>query len=95
MVLSETIAYVTLFGMTIVFTCFALVISDKLWRVALKFIAGLFWIVMAIGNFFFMGSSGFLMVMSLPYVIFGLLFWVAIFNDFLGDKRDRIWKFKD
>lgn len=95
MVLSETIAYGTLFGLTIVFTAFALGISGKLWRVALKFIAGLFWIIMAVSQFFFFGSGGFLMVLSLPYAIFGMIFWIAIFNDFLAEKKERIWKFDD
>jgi len=78
-----------------IFTSFALTIKDKLWTVALKFIAGLFWIIMAVAQFYFMGSSGFLLILSLPYAIFGLIFWIAIYNDFLGDKKDRIWKFED
>jgi hypothetical protein len=95
MVLSETIIYATLFALTVVFTAFALVIRDKLWRVALKFIAGLFWIIMAITQFFFVGSSSMFLILSLPYAIFGLIFWIAILNDFLGDKKNRIWNFDD
>jgi hypothetical protein len=90
MVLSDTISYITLFALTVVFTAFALVIQDNLWKVALKFIAGLFWVVMAVGQFFFFGSGSFLMILSLP-----MIFWIAIFNDFLGDKKDRIWKFEE
>jgi hypothetical protein len=72
MVLSDTISYITLFALTVVFTAFALVIQDNLWKVALKFIAGLFWVVMAVGQFFFFGSGSFLMILSLPFAIFGL-----------------------
>ena len=95
MVLSDTISYITLFALTVVFTAFALTIQDTLWKVALKFIAGLFWIIMAIGQFFFFGSGGFLMILSMPFAVFGMIFWIAIFNDFLGDKKDRIWKFEE
>lgn len=93
--LSETISYLSLLGLTIVFTSFALVIQDKLWRVMLKMIAGLFWMVMAVANFNFFGSGGFLMIMSLPYVVFGLVFWYMILHDFLAEKKERIWQFDD
>ena len=95
MVLSETIAYVTLLGLTIVFTAFALVICDKLWTVVLKLTAGIFWLVMAISQFYFFGGSAFLMILALPYAIFGLILFFAILNDYLGDKKDRIWNFND
>ena len=95
MVLSETIGYVTILALTIIFSAFALVIQDKLWRVALKFIAGFFWIVLSISLFFFMGSDGFLMIMSLPFAIFGMIFWFAILYDFLNTRKKRIWKFPD
>lgn len=95
MVLSETIGYVTILALTIIFSAFALVIQDKLWRVALKFIAGFFWIVLSVSLFFFMGSDGFLVIMSLPFAIFGLIFWLNILTDFLNTRRERIWKFED
>lgn len=93
--LSETISYITLFALTIVFTAFALAIQDNLWRVALKFIAGLFWMILAIAQFVFFGSSGVFMVMSLPYAIFGMVFWFAIIHDFVSEKKERIWKFDE
>ena len=95
MVLSETVTYFTLLCLTVVFTAFALVIKEELWRVALKFIAGLFWVVMAISQFVFVGASGTFLILSLPYAVFGMIFWFAILHDFLGDKKDRIWKFDD
>ena len=95
MVLSETIAYVSLLALTILFTAFALVICDKLWTIILKLTAGIFWMVMAISQFYFFGSDGFLMILSLPYAIFGMIMFFAILNDYLGDKKDRIWNFND
>jgi hypothetical protein len=93
--ISDTISYALLVCFTIIFTAFALGIEDKMWRVFLKFMAGLFWIILAIAQFYFVGSTGFLLVLSLPFTIFGLIFWFMILNDFLGDKHDRIWNFKE
>lgn len=95
MVLSETVAYFSLFSLTIIFSVFAFVMKDDFWRVVLKAVAGMFWIFMAVTNIYYMGSDGMLMVISLPYAIFGLLFIVAIYKDFLNEKKDRVWKFPD
>jgi hypothetical protein len=95
MVLSETISYITLFAMTIVFTAFALAIQENVWRILLKMVAGLFWMVMAVSSFFFFGSESFLMIMSLPYAIIGLIFWVLIIYDSLKTKRDKPFIFED
>ncbi|MFA5365381.1 MAG: hypothetical protein WC325_09410 [Candidatus Bathyarchaeia archaeon] len=93
--LSDTTNYLVLLVLTLVFTVLALINTDKLWRVALKFIAGMFWMILAIAQFFYMGSDGFLMILSLPYAIFGMLFWFAILHDFLSEKKERIWQFED
>jgi hypothetical protein len=95
MVLSETISYITLFAMTIVFTAFALAIQEKVWAILLKVVAGLFWFVMAISSFWFFGSESFLMIMSLPYAIIGLIFWILIIHDSLKTKHDRPFLFDD
>ena len=95
MVLSETINYITLFSLTIVFTSFALTIQDSMWRVLLKFIAGMFWMIFGVALFFFMGSAGFLMILSLPFVIIGMIFWFMLIHDFLAEKKERIWKFDE
>ena len=95
MVVSETVGYVTLLGLTIVFTSFAFVIPDKLWRNLLKFVAGLFWMVMALANFFYMGSEGFLIVMSFPYAIFGMLFIFMMFREWLDEKKSKPFLFDD
>jgi hypothetical protein len=95
MVLSETISFITIFSLTIVFSVFAIVIKDEIWRVALKMMAALFWMVMAVLQFTYFGVNSALNILSLPYAIFGLLFVFAILHDFLSEKKDRIWKFPD
>ena len=95
MVLSETISYVTLLALTIIFTAFALTIQETIWRFLLKMVAGLFWFVMAVSTFFFFGSDGFLMVMSIPYAILGLMFYILIIHDSLKAKRDKPFIFED
>ena len=91
--IAPILSYATLFCLTIIFTAFALTMQDKIWAVTMKFIAGLFWIVMAIGQFIFFGVSGALLVLSLPYAMFGLIFWVMIYHDFLSEKKARAWEF--
>jgi uncharacterized membrane protein len=93
--LSDTISYITLFALTIVFTAFALAIQENVWRILLKMIAGLFWMVMAISSIFFFGSSSFLMVMSLPYAMIGMIFWILIIYDVLKTKHDQPFIFED
>ena len=93
--LSETIAYMTIFALTIIFSCFAFVMKDSFWRVMLKVMAALFWFIMAVCGFTFFGSSGTMFVLSLPYAVFGMLFIFAILKDFLDEKKERIWKFED
>ena len=93
--LSDTISYITLFALTIVFTAFALAIQETVWRILLKMIAGLFWMVMAISSIFFFGSSSFLMVMSLPYAMIGMIFWILIVYDVLKTKHDQPFIFED
>jgi hypothetical protein len=95
MVLSDTVGYITLLGLTIVFTSFAFVIPDSLWRNLLKFVAGLFWMVMAVANFYFMGPNSFLAVMSLPYAVFGMLFIFMMFREWLNEKHQKPFLFDD
>jgi hypothetical protein len=95
MVLSDTISYITLFALTIVFTAFALVIQEKVWAILLKVVAGLFWFVMAASSFFFFGSESFLLIMSLPYAIIGLIFYILIIHDTLKTKHDKPFLFED
>ena len=95
MVLSETVAYITIFSLTVVFTAFALVIQEGIWRIALKFIAGLFWLILAVEQFFFMGAGSPLIIMGLAYAVFGMVFFFAIINDSLSAKKKGIWDFDE
>lgn len=94
MVLSETVVYMAMFALTIIFTAFAIVIKEEVWNILLKFIAGFFWIVLAVSNFYFMGSNGFFIVMSLPFAIFGLIFWALIYYEILENKKNKMWTFE-
>ena len=93
--LSDTIAYVTILALTIILTAFALTLKeDNYWRVMLKLAAALFWWVMAIVSFTFFNSD-IMLVLSLPYAIFGFLFIAALIKDVLDEKHERIFGFKD
>ena len=93
--LSDTIAYVTILALTIILTAFALVMKeDNFWRTMLKLLAAIFWWVMAITTFTFF-SSDMMLVLSLPFAIFGFLFIIALVKDVLDEKHERIFGFKD
>ena len=87
--------YATLLMLAIIFTAFAISVKDSFWSTAFKLAAGLFWFVMAVGQFIFFGVDGTFLVLSLPYVVFGLLFFVAIVRDSLSEKKHRQWDFED
>lgn len=95
MVLEETMSYITILAFTIIFTAFAFTIKEVIWSYILKMIAGLFWMVLSISNFYFFGADGFLMIMSIPYVIIGLLFFILIIHDTLKTKHDKPFIFND
>ena len=60
----------------------------------LKFIAGLFWMILSV-TLVVLGGTGTMMALSIGFVVIGLLFWVMIYRDFLGDKKERIFGFDD
>jgi len=99
MSLSSNIApileYATMLMMAIIFTAFALSIKEGFWATALKVTAAMFWFVMAIGQFIFFGVDSSFLVLSLPYTIFGLLFFISILRDSLSEKKHRAWDFED
>jgi hypothetical protein len=93
--LATTLSYATVLCLSIIFTAFAIGVKDSFWSTALKIIAGLFWFVMAVGQFIFFGADGAFMILSLPYAIFGLLFYVAIMRDSLSERKHRQWDFEE
>ena len=95
MVLSDTISFVLVLSLTIVFTAFAFTIQDKMWNVLLKFIAGMWWMILGVSLFYFMGSGGFLVILSLPFAIIGMIFWFMLIHDFLDEKRKRPFEFDE
>lgn len=97
MVLSETIAYVTIFAVTLVFSGLALALgnNEKL-RIVVKVIAGLAWFVMSLTQFYFFGASH---TLAIPFMFMflgiGSVFCYSIVQDFKTEKNDRIWKFDE
>jgi hypothetical protein len=95
MVVSETVVYVSVFALTIVFTAFALVLQETFWRFMMRIIAGTFWMVLGVSMFIFLGPGSSFVILSLPFVIFGLLFVISIVYDTLKTKHDRPFIFDD
>lgn len=95
MVVSETVIYVSVFALTLVFTAFALVLKETFWRFMIRFTAGMFWMVLGVSLFIFLGPASSFIILSLPFVIFGLLFVISIVYDTLKTKHDRPFIFDD
>lgn len=93
--ISPILQYGTLLVFAIVFTFAGMSVKEGFWGTATKLIAGLFWFVLAIGQFIFFGVDGSFLVLSLPYAMFGLLFFVSIIRDSISEKKNRQWNFED
>ena len=94
MVLSLTIAYISILGITITFSAFSLI--DTEYRLVLKIIASLSWFIMSLTQFFFFGGSFALAVpMMMFYMALGLFFSFSIVTDFRQKKRDEIYGWMD
>ncbi len=92
MAISETIQYVTILAITIVFSAFSLTIESH--KFILKIIAGLCWFIMALTQFMFMGGSAVLAVpFAVLYLGLGFVFTASIVSDFMTEKKSRIWSF--
>ena len=95
MVLTETIQYITVFAVTIVFSAFALAITNRL-AVVLKVIAGLSWFTLSLTQFFYFGGSQVIAApLSLMFMGIGLFFCFSIVTDFRTAKEKRIWRFDE
>lgn len=99
MSLSSSIAPVLEFGtllvLTIIFTFAAFTLKEGFWSTAVKVAAGMFWFVLAIGQFIFFGADNAFMILCLPFSVFGLLFFVSIIRDSISEKKRRMWDFED
>ena len=93
--IAPVLEYATLLMLAAIFTAFAISVKDSFWSTSLKLAAGLFWFVLAIGQFIFFGGAGEFVVLALPYGILGFLFFVAIIRDSLSAKKHRQWEFED
>jgi len=89
MPISETVGYITVFGLTVIFTVFALTMKEnKIFLLA--------WMVMALLQFV-VGNTITVLSLALPplFAVFGILFIISTIKDWYGEKHDRIWKFED
>lgn len=95
--LSETIQFIVIFAVTVVFSAFALVLEDKNYtRLVLKVIAGVFWFIMAVTQIYFFGGTQLLAVpLMLMFAAVGLFYCFSIVNDFKTQKHERIWDFDE
>ena len=94
MVLSDTLAYVTILGITVVFSAFSL--ADTEYRLIMKIIASLSWFIMGLTQFFFFGGSYLLAVpLCFFFIAVGVFFSFSIVTDFRNKKRDEIYSFME
>lgn len=92
MPISETITYIIVFALTIIFSVFALTLEKN--RLFLKMAAGLCWYVLAIITQILNTTSA---VIPIALVFFfggfGTLFYISTVQDWLKEKKERKWSF--
>lgn len=97
MVLSETVQFVVIMAVTVIFSAFALAIEDKNYtRLVLKLIASFCWFILSLTQLYFFGASQMLAIpLTLMFLGIGLFYAFSIVNDFRLAKHDRIWSFSE
>lgn len=96
MVVSETVQYVTILGLSIVFSVLALVIQENTYRLVLKVSASLCWFILSLTQFLFLGGSATMAVpLAMLFLGFGFVFAASIVTDFQSQKREKIFGFED
>jgi hypothetical protein len=92
MPITESIQYIAVFGITILFSCFALVLDEH--KLLTKMIAGLCWFIMSLVQFILGGHQGVLTVpFSLLFMGFGLVFVFSTVTDYWkteGEKKRNV-----
>ena len=92
MPISETIQYIIVFGVTVIFTVFALTIEKN--RLFLKIAAGTCWFIMAVIQFILGDiTSALTLVLPTLWFAFGFILFFLTIRDWKGEKKDHIWKF--
>lgn len=94
MVLSETIQYITILGITLIFSAFSMTIEREGLRMALKIVAVLSWFVMSLSTFFFFGTTATLAIpLTVMFLGIGLVFAFTTITEWTAEKKDKIWSF--
>ena len=96
MVLSETIQYITILGIAIVFSAFSMTIEQEGLKMALKLISILSWFIMALSTFFFFGTDAILAVpLTIMFLGIGLVFAFTTVTAWTAEKKKKIFGFDD
>lgn len=91
MPISETITYIIIFALTIIFTVFALTLEKN--RLLLKMSAGLCWFILALVTL--ITNTTFAVVpIALTFLFggFGVIFFISTVDDWAGEKKDSFYK---
>jgi len=88
MPISETISYIIIFGLTVIFTVFALTMQEYAYKLLLKLIAATCWFIMAVIQFILGGTTSALTIpISSLFTIFGFIFCFSTIDDWQGEKK--------
>lgn len=92
MVLSESIQFITILGVTLAFTVFSFMDIEQ--KIIMKIIAGICWFMLSVTSLFFFGVGELLSIpLMLMFLAFGMIFSFSIVTDFKNKKRDQVWNF--
>lgn len=90
MPISETIEYTLIFGLTVIFTVFAIVLKEGTQRLIMKVIAGILWFVMAVAQFLIGDiTSALTLSFALLCGTFSTIFFLSTVLDWFGEKKSR------
>lgn len=86
MPISETIYFVITFGLSVVFSTFAMVLEEN--KILLKILAGLCWFILAL-MMFIVGdvTSGLTLAFSMLFWGLGFMFWAWTTKDWFQERK--------
>jgi len=93
MPISETIQYIIIFALAVVFTSFALAMEKH--RITLKVIAGICWFILALAQFILDVAGTFSMPFATLFMAIGLILFLSTILDWTGEKKTRFFRSLD
>lgn len=89
--MSETIQYIIVFGLTIIFSVFALTMEKH--ALFLKIAAGVCWFIMAVTQFILGDiTSALTLALATLFSVFGFIFFFSTILNWKGEKKDRFFR---